>query len=156
MRWKLDFWKTVLLWVSTKVIQTNPYLDVNVAQFSNEFSTVTVTDTLLEIGGMNLLIAWIIKKSKFRYFKTSPELRPWSDQGATQAGCGVRLAVWGCRSATSTHETISSSIEPPLSLSGANYWAHRLKLRQQSDASSHSPDSTAAYDNRLNPPSITW
>ena len=36
-------------------------------------------------------------------------LRPlWSAKGATQAGCGVRLAVYGCRSATSTHETISS------------------------------------------------
>ena len=45
-------------------------------------------------------------------------------------------------SATSTHETISSSIEPPLSLSGANYSAHRFRLRQQSDASSHSSDST--------------
>ena len=42
-------------------------------------------------------------------------------EGATQAGCRVRLAVRGCRSATSTHETISSSIEPPLLLSGANY-----------------------------------
>ena len=49
-------------------------------------------------------------------------LRPlWSAKGATQAGCGVRLAVYGCRSATSTHETISSSIELPLLLSGANY-----------------------------------
>jgi len=39
--------------------------------------------------------------------------------------------------ANSTHETISRSIEPPLLLSGANYWAHRFRLRQQSDASSH-------------------
>jgi len=31
---------------------------------------------------------------------------------------------------------------PLLSLSGANYWAHRFRLRQQSDASSHSSDST--------------
>ena len=38
---------------------------------------------------------------------------------ATPAGCRVRLAVRGYRSATSTHETISSSIEPPLLLSGA-------------------------------------
>jgi len=30
----------------------------------------------------------------------------------------------------------------PLLLSGANYWAHRFRLRQQSDASSHSPDSS--------------
>jgi len=44
--------------------------------------------------------------------------------------------------ATSTHETISSSIEAPLLLSGANYWAHRFRLRQQSDASSHSSDRT--------------
>jgi len=36
----------------------------------------------------------------------------------------VRLSVKGCRNATSTHETISSSIEPLLLLSGANYWAH--------------------------------
>jgi len=36
----------------------------------------------------------------------------------------------------------SSSIEPPLLLSGVNYWAHRFRLRQQSDASSHSSDST--------------
>ena len=42
-------------------------------------------------------------------------------EGATQAGCGVRLVVRGYRSATSTHETISSSIEPLLLLSGANY-----------------------------------
>jgi hypothetical protein len=33
----------------------------------------------------------------------------------------VRLSVKGCRNATSTHETISSSIEPLLLLSGANY-----------------------------------
>ena len=39
----------------------------------------------------------------------------------TPAGCRVRLAVRGYRSATSTHETISSSIEPLLLLSGANY-----------------------------------
>ena len=42
-------------------------------------------------------------------------------EGATQAAFGVRLAVRGYRNATSTHETISSSIEPPLLLSGANY-----------------------------------
>jgi len=42
-------------------------------------------------------------------------------EGATPAGCRVRLAVRGYRSATSTHETISSSIEQPLLLSGANY-----------------------------------
>jgi len=42
-------------------------------------------------------------------------------EGATQAAFGIRLTVKGCRSATSTHETISSSIEPPLLLSGANY-----------------------------------
>ena len=42
-------------------------------------------------------------------------------QGATQAVCGVRLTVKGCRNATSTHETISRSIDPPLLLSGANY-----------------------------------
>ena len=47
--------------------------------------------------------------------------RLWFAEGATQAGCGVRLTVKGYRSATSTHETISSSIEPPLLLSGANY-----------------------------------
>ena len=41
-------------------------------------------------------------------------------EGATQAGCGVRLVVRGYRSATSTHETISSSIEPLLLLSGGN------------------------------------
>jgi len=41
----------------------------------------------------------------------------------------------------------SSSIEPPLLLSGVNYWAHRFRLRQQSDASSHSSDSTAITDN---------
>ena len=46
-----------------------------------------------------------------------------SAEGATlrNAGCGVRLAVRGYRNATSTHETISSSIEPLLLLSGANY-----------------------------------
>ena len=49
-------------------------------------------------------------------------LRPlWFAEGATQAGCGVRLAVWGHRCSTSTHETISSSIEPTLLLSSANY-----------------------------------
>ena len=49
-------------------------------------------------------------------------LRPlWLAQGAIQIGCGVRLAVYGCGSANSTHQTISSSIEPLLSLSGANY-----------------------------------
>ena len=37
-----------------------------------------------------------------------------------QAGCGVELAV-RLLQRTSTHETISSSIEPPLLLSGANY-----------------------------------
>ena len=43
-------------------------------------------------------------------------------EGATQAAFGIRLAVrGGYRSATSTHETISSSIEPPHLLSGANY-----------------------------------
>ena len=42
----------------------------------------------------------------------------------------------------STHAPISSSTEPSLLLSGANYWAHRFRLRQQSDASSHSFDST--------------
>jgi hypothetical protein len=42
-------------------------------------------------------------------------------EGATQAAFGVRLAVRGYRNAISTHETISSSIEPPLLLSGANY-----------------------------------
>jgi len=42
-------------------------------------------------------------------------------EGAKQAGCGVRLTVRGYRSATSTHKTISSSIELPLLLSGANY-----------------------------------
>ena len=47
------------------------------------------------------------------------------------------------RSATSTHETISSSIERPILLSGANYLAHRFRLHQQSDASSHLSDSTA-------------
>ena len=41
----------------------------------------------------------------------------------------VRLTVKGCRSATSTHETISRSIEPPLLLSGANHCAHRFRLR---------------------------
>ena len=41
-------------------------------------------------------------------------------EGATQAAFGIRLTVKGCRSATSTHETISSSIELPLLLSGAN------------------------------------
>jgi len=57
-------------------------------------------------------------------------LRPlWLAQGAIQVGCGVRSAVWGCGSATYTHETISSSIEPLLWLSGANYWAHRFRLR---------------------------
>ena len=35
-------------------------------------------------------------------------------QGAIQVGCGVRLAVYGCGSANSTHQTISSSIEPLL------------------------------------------
>ena len=49
-------------------------------------------------------------------------------EGATQAGCGVRLVVRGYRSATSTHETISSSIEPLLSLSGVNLWAQRYRL----------------------------
>ena len=49
-------------------------------------------------------------------------LRPlWLAQGAIQVGCGVRLSVKGCRNSTSTHETISSSIEPLLLLSGANY-----------------------------------
>jgi len=33
---------------------------------------------------------------------------------------------------------------PLLLLSGANYWAHRFRLHQQSDASSHSSDSTPA------------
>jgi len=42
--------------------------------------------------------------------------------------------VWGCRSATSTHETISRSIEPPLLLSGANHCAHRFRWCRQSDA----------------------
>ena len=41
-------------------------------------------------------------------------------EGATQAAFGIRLTVKGCRSATFTHETISSSIELPLLLSGAN------------------------------------
>jgi hypothetical protein len=50
-------------------------------------------------------------------------------EGATQAAFGVRLAVRGYRNAISTHETISSSIEPPLLLSGANYWAHSFRLR---------------------------
>ena len=45
--------------------------------------------------------------------------------------------------ATSTHETISSSIERPILLSGANYLAHRFRLHQQSDASSHLSDSTS-------------
>ena len=49
-------------------------------------------------------------------------LRPlWFTEGAKQAWCGVRLTVCGCRNATSTHETISSLIAPPLLLSGANY-----------------------------------
>ena len=31
-------------------------------------------------------------------------LRPlWFAEGAAQAGCGVRLAVWGCRKAIYTH-----------------------------------------------------
>ena len=48
-------------------------------------------------------------------------LRPLrSAEGTTQAGCGVRLDV-RLLQRTSTHETISSSIEPPLLLSGANY-----------------------------------
>ena len=64
-------------------------------------------------------------------------LRPlWSACGATQAGCGGELAV-RLLQRTSTHETISSSIEPLLLLSGANYLAHRSRLRQQSDASFH-------------------
>ena len=49
-------------------------------------------------------------------------LRPLrSAEDATQAGCGVRMTRRGYRSVTSTHETISSSIEPPLIMSGANY-----------------------------------
>ena len=49
-------------------------------------------------------------------------LRPlWIACGATQAGCGVELAVKGYRSATSTHASISSETEPLLLLSGANY-----------------------------------
>ncbi len=49
-------------------------------------------------------------------------LRPLrSAEDATQAGCGVRMTRRGYRSATSTHETISSSIELLLLLSGANY-----------------------------------
>ena len=36
-------------------------------------------------------------------------LRPlWTACGATQAGCGVELAVKGYRSATSTHASISN------------------------------------------------
>jgi len=42
-------------------------------------------------------------------------------EGATQAAFGIMLTVKGCRSATFTHETISSSIEPLLSLIGVNY-----------------------------------
>ena len=52
-------------------------------------------------------------------------LRPlWSAYGATQAGCGVELAV-RLLQRTSTPQrlnaSISSSIEPPLLLNGANY-----------------------------------
>ena len=44
----------------------------------------------------------------------------WFAVGATQAGCGVELAV-RLLQRTSTHASISSSIEPLRSLSGANY-----------------------------------
>ena len=49
------------------------------------------------------------------------EAHSGSLKARTQAGCWVRLTVGGYKSATSTHETISSSIEPLLLLSGANY-----------------------------------
>ena len=42
------------------------------------------------------------------YAAICPLGRPWFAQGATGAGFGVRLAVRGYRSATYTHETISS------------------------------------------------
>ena len=49
-------------------------------------------------------------------------LRPLrSAEGATRAGSGVRLTLTRYRNATSTHASISSSIEAPLLLSGANY-----------------------------------
>ena len=47
--------------------------------------------------------------------------RLWFAYGAIGTGCGVMLAVRGCWNAISTHASISSSIEPLLSLSGANY-----------------------------------
>ena len=52
------------------------------------------------------------------------------------------LSVRAYRSATSTHETTPNEIDLPLSLSGVNYWAHRFRLRQHSDARSHLSDST--------------
>ena len=49
-------------------------------------------------------------------------LRPlWSAKGAKQAVCGVELALRGYGTAISIHASISSSTEPPLLLSGANY-----------------------------------
>ena len=78
-------------------------------------------------------------------------LRPlWLAQGAIQVGCGVRLSVKGCRNAASTHETISSSIEAPLLMSGVSCVQHRFRLRQYSDASSHSSDSTQPAPNSTN------
>jgi len=68
----------------------------------------------------------------------------WSDVCRSSLPSNLQSATISIGSATSTHETISSSIEALLLLSGANYWAHRFRLRQQSDASSHSSDSILA------------
>jgi len=47
-------------------------------------------------------------------------------QGATQAGCGVRLTVRGYRSAISIQASISSWTVPLLLMSGANYLVQRF------------------------------
>jgi hypothetical protein len=55
------------------------------------------------------------------YAAVCPLRRLWLAEGATQAGCRVRLILRGYKHATFTHAFISSLTAPLLSLSIVNY-----------------------------------
>jgi len=53
-------------------------------------------------------MVWVYKNLQSAAQPTNVSATFWSAKGATGAGCGVRLDVWGCRNATSIHASISS------------------------------------------------
>jgi len=66
----------------------------------------------------------------------------WSDLCRSSLQSTLQSTTISIRNAISIHAKISKQTVPLRSLSSVNYWAHRFRLREQSDASSHSSDST--------------